>query len=90
MIRPDRYLTKPLDIPRFLELLEKVVAGGGEGAMSEAAAPDMIVVIDDDYAMRLSCSKILSKMGLRVEVFEMGPAGWKVSRSSSRAWWWWT
>jgi len=22
MIRPDRYLTKPLDIPRFLELLE--------------------------------------------------------------------
>jgi CheY-like chemotaxis protein len=26
MIRPDRYLTKPLDIPRFLELLEKAVA----------------------------------------------------------------
>jgi CheY-like chemotaxis protein len=26
MIRPDRYLTKPLDIPRFLQLLEKAVA----------------------------------------------------------------
>ena len=25
MIRPDRYLTKPLDFPRFLELLEKAV-----------------------------------------------------------------
>ena len=29
MIRPDGYLTKPLDIPRFLELLEKAVAGSG-------------------------------------------------------------
>jgi CheY-like chemotaxis protein len=26
MIRPDRYLTKPLDIPRFFQLLEKAVA----------------------------------------------------------------
>ncbi len=26
MIRPDRYLTKPLDIPRFLQLLEKASA----------------------------------------------------------------
>jgi signal transduction histidine kinase len=43
--------------------------------MSDAAAPDMIVVIDDDYAMRLSCSKILSKMGLRVQVFENGARG---------------
>ena len=43
--------------------------------MSEAAAPEMIVVIDDDYAMRLSCSKILSKMGLRVEAFENGARG---------------
>ncbi|MGA2267885.1 MAG: response regulator [Bryobacteraceae bacterium] len=25
MIRPDRYLTKPLDMPRFLQLLEKAV-----------------------------------------------------------------
>ncbi len=25
MIRPDRYLTKPLDIPEFLRLLEKAV-----------------------------------------------------------------
>lgn len=26
MIRPDRYLTKPLDIPKFLQLLERAVA----------------------------------------------------------------
>ncbi|MGA2267884.1 MAG: hybrid sensor histidine kinase/response regulator [Bryobacteraceae bacterium] len=43
--------------------------------MSEAAAPEMVVVIDDDYAMRLSCGKILSKMGLRVETFEDGARG---------------
>ena len=47
----------------------------GEEAMSEAAAPEMVVVIDDDYAMRLSCGKILSKMGLRVETFEDGARG---------------
>jgi CheY-like chemotaxis protein len=31
MIRPDRYLTKPLDIPEFLRLLEKAV-GANKGA----------------------------------------------------------
>ena len=30
MIRPDRYLTKPLDIPGFLRLLEEAVAPGKE------------------------------------------------------------
>jgi CheY-like chemotaxis protein len=30
MIRPDRYLTKPLDIPEFLRLLEKAV-GAAKG-----------------------------------------------------------
>jgi two-component system sensor histidine kinase/response regulator len=34
-----------------------------------------IVVIDDDYAMRLSCGKILSKMGLQFEAFEDGARG---------------
>jgi len=34
-----------------------------------------IVVIDDDYAMRLSCGKILSKMGLHFEAFEDGARG---------------
>jgi CheY-like chemotaxis protein len=29
MIRPDGYFTKPLDIPRFLELLAKAVPGAG-------------------------------------------------------------
>jgi hypothetical protein len=31
MIRPDRYLTKPLDIPKFLEVLERSV-GVSKGA----------------------------------------------------------
>jgi signal transduction histidine kinase len=43
--------------------------------MSDPAAPEAVVVIDDDYAMRLSCAKILSKMGLRAEVFEDGARG---------------
>jgi CheY-like chemotaxis protein len=32
MIRPDRYLTKPLDIPKFLGLLEKAV-GAAKGTV---------------------------------------------------------
>ena len=43
--------------------------------MSETAEQETIVVIDDDYAMRLSCRKILSKMGFRVETFEDGGQG---------------
>ncbi|MGB9605243.1 MAG: hybrid sensor histidine kinase/response regulator, partial [Bryobacteraceae bacterium] len=34
-----------------------------------------IVVIDDDAAMRLSCTKILAKSGYRVEAFEDGAGG---------------
>lgn len=34
-----------------------------------------VVVIDDDYAMGLSCRKILSKSGYAVEVFEDGTKG---------------
>ena len=40
--------------------------------MSKTVEQETIVVIDDDYAMRLSCRKILSKTGFRVEVFEDG------------------
>ena len=45
--------------------------------MSEVATrdPETVVVIDDDYAMRLSCLQILKKMGFRVEVFEDGSSG---------------
>jgi signal transduction histidine kinase len=43
--------------------------------MSDPVIPEAVVVIDDDYAMRFSCGKILSKMGLRVEVFEDGTRG---------------
>jgi signal transduction histidine kinase len=46
-----------------------------EVAMSEPAPPEEVVVIDDDYAMRLSCTKILSKMGLRTASFEDGARG---------------
>jgi len=37
--------------------------------------PETVIVIDDDYAMRLSCGKILAKMGLRAETFEDGARG---------------
>jgi len=43
--------------------------------MSDSAAPETVIVIDDDYAMRLSCGKILAKMGLRAETFEDGARG---------------
>jgi signal transduction histidine kinase len=36
---------------------------------------EKIVVIDDDYAMRLSCRKILSKAGFEVATFEDGLEG---------------
>jgi len=43
--------------------------------MDEAAAAELVVVIDDEYAMRLSCQKILAKMGIRSETFEDGARG---------------
>ncbi len=43
--------------------------------MSEPVERETIVVIDDDYAIRLSCQKILSKIGLRTETFEDGAQG---------------
>jgi two-component system sensor histidine kinase/response regulator len=36
---------------------------------------ETVVVIDDDYAMRLSCQQILQRMGFRVELFEDGSRG---------------
>jgi signal transduction histidine kinase len=42
---------------------------------TEVAPPETVVVIDDDYAMRLSCGKILAKMGLRAESFDSGARG---------------
>ncbi len=44
-------------------------------AMSEPAPPETVVVIDDDYAMRLACTKILAKAGLKVESCEDGVRG---------------
>jgi len=43
--------------------------------MEPGAEPEVIVVIDDDYAMRLSCIEILSRSGYRVEAFEDGARG---------------
>jgi len=43
--------------------------------MTEPAEQETIVVIDDDYGMRLSCKKILVKAGFRVETFEDGAQG---------------
>jgi signal transduction histidine kinase len=36
---------------------------------------ETIIVIDDDYGMRLSCKKILAKEGFRAETFEDGAQG---------------
>lgn len=43
--------------------------------MDELQEQATIVVIDDDPVMRLSCKKILSKVGFRVEAFEDGAKG---------------
>jgi two-component system sensor histidine kinase/response regulator len=44
--------------------------------MREApGAGDRIVVIDDDYVMRLSCRQILTKSGFEVETYEDGSRG---------------
>lgn len=43
--------------------------------MIAAADAARIVVIDDDFAIRLACEKILARAGYRVEAFEDGEAG---------------
>ncbi|UCC72565.1 MAG: hybrid sensor histidine kinase/response regulator [Gemmatimonadota bacterium] len=43
--------------------------------MKDTSEREKIVVIDDDYAMRLSCRQILSKSGFDVETFEDGVKG---------------
>jgi signal transduction histidine kinase len=43
--------------------------------MGEPVEAETVLVIDDDYAMRLSCEKILAKMGLTVRAFEDGARG---------------
>jgi signal transduction histidine kinase len=43
--------------------------------MSDSAAPEAILVIDDDPAIRLSCRKTLEKSGFRVETYEDGGRG---------------
>jgi signal transduction histidine kinase len=40
-----------------------------------SALIEPVVVIDDDYAMRLSCKQILAKMGFTVETFDNGADG---------------
>lgn len=40
-----------------------------------SAGPERVVVIDDDYAMRLSCRQILVKSGFEVETYEDGARG---------------
>lgn len=46
------------------------------GVRAEQVMPGArVVVIDDDYAMRLSCRQILAKSGYEVETFEDGAKG---------------
>lgn len=42
---------------------------------AQPATAESVVVIDDDYAIRLSCKQILLKMGFAVEVFDNGADG---------------
>ena len=43
--------------------------------MTPPLQPESVVVIDDDHAMRLSCGKILAKVGFAVETFSDGARG---------------
>ena len=43
--------------------------------MADPVAAQRLVVIDDDSAMRLSCSQILARMGHEVETFADGAQG---------------
>jgi two-component system, sensor histidine kinase and response regulator len=47
----------------------------GDVVAGSPAERERIVVIDDDYAMRLSCHQILTKSGFEVETFEDGSQG---------------
>jgi DNA-binding NtrC family response regulator len=49
--------------------------GWKEQALMTGDAVETIIVIDDDYAMRLSCERILSKTGFVVQTFEDGARG---------------
>jgi signal transduction histidine kinase len=55
------------------------MCGAGTGRKEQAPmtedAAETIVVVDDDYAMRLSCERILSKTGFAVHTFEDGARG---------------
>ncbi|HET9439172.1 MAG TPA: ATP-binding protein [Longimicrobiales bacterium] len=43
--------------------------------MNTQLPAERVVVIDDDYAMRLSCEQILSRMGFAVDVYDNGADG---------------
>ena len=47
----------------------------GGGVADDPGVRERIVVIDDDYAMRLSCRQILAKSGYEVETYEDGGRG---------------
>jgi len=62
-------------MPSQLEAPTSAGGGTAERGTREPAAPETVLVIDDDSTMRLSCRKILAKMGLRAETFEDGASG---------------
>lgn len=53
--------------------------------MSETGRAELIVVIDDDQAMRFACRKILAKAGYEVEDFEDGASGLNAIAASKPA-----
>jgi two-component system, sensor histidine kinase and response regulator len=56
-------------------LTSPAVAAGPAAADPSVTAQDTVVVVDDDYVMRLSCRQILTKMGFTVEACEDGSSG---------------
>jgi signal transduction histidine kinase len=57
-----------------MSVQQRFATGRAAGGRPDAGT-ETIVVVDDDYVMRLSCRQILAKMGFHVELYEDGSAG---------------
>jgi two-component system, sensor histidine kinase and response regulator len=57
------------------EGLPERIPQGAPGAQGVPGTEQLLIVIDDDYAMRLSCRQILGKAGYRVAAYADGAQG---------------
>jgi len=60
-------------------------AGGsaGEQAPSQATHSDRILVVDDEFAIRLMIAQVLHRRGYQVDTAEDGETGWEALQSKS-------